>query len=330
VIEATVPVRICDLGGWTDTWFGGPGHVVNVGVVPGVTVTVRECDAPEPVRLAIGDDGGGHAVVPGAVRAARHPLLEAAIDARPPPRGMHVEITVHAAVPAGCGAGTSAAVAVAMLGALTRLRGEPVVPREIATAAHRLEVDVLGMESGVQDQLSAACGGISSITIDPYPEATVESLPPWPELSDRLSLVFLGRPHESSALHEAVIEHVRRRPSGAFDHLRAAARAGRAAVQARDLAAFGAAMVANTDAQDSLHPALVGADARRTSAIAREAGALGWKVNGAGGEGGSVTFLSATPQAKADLEARLAAANPHHAVLPVAISEHGLRTHATG
>jgi D-glycero-alpha-D-manno-heptose-7-phosphate kinase len=328
VIEATVPVRICDLGGWTDTWFGGPGYVVNVGVVPGVTVTVRECDGPDPVVLVVGEDGG-YAVVPGAVRAARHPLLEAAVDARPPPRDTTVEITVRAAVPAGCGAGTSAAVAVAMLGALTRLRGEPVVPREVAAAAHRLEVDVLGAESGVQDQLSAACGGISSITIDPYPEAKVESLPPWPELSDRLSLVFLGRPHESSALHEAVIEHVRRRPSGSFDRLRAAAHAARAAVLARDLAAFGAAMVANTDAQDSLHPALVGTDARRTIAIAQDSGALGWKVNGAGGDGGSVTFLSATPEAKADLERRLAAANPHHTVLPVRISDHGLRTHAT-
>ena len=96
----------------------------------------------------------------------------------------------------------------------------------------------------------------------------------------------------------------------------------------RDLAAFGAAMVANTDAQDALHPALVGADARRTIERAREHGALGWKVNGAGGDGGSVTVLSATTGAKADLEARLAAADPEHAVLPVAISDHGLEIRA--
>jgi D-glycero-alpha-D-manno-heptose-7-phosphate kinase len=327
VIEATAPIRICDLGGWTDTWFGGPGLVVNLGVVPGVTVTVREHDGPDPVMLDVGAYGDRYPVVPNAARAARHPLLEAAIDATPPPAGRPVVIDVRSAVPSGCGAGTSAAVAVATLGALAALRGDPVEPRAVAAAAHHLEVDVLGVESGVQDQLSAAFGGICSIAIDPYPEASVEPLPPWPELSARLSLVFLGRPHDSSSLHDAVIAHVRGRPSQSFDRLRAAARTAHAAVLAQDLPAFGAAMAANTDAQDALHPALVGADARRTISLARKRGALGWKVNGAGGDGGSVTFLSANPEAKVELDAQLAVTDPRYRVLPVEISAHGLRIH---
>jgi D-glycero-alpha-D-manno-heptose-7-phosphate kinase len=86
-------------------------------------------------------------------------------------------------------------------------------------------------------------------------------------------------------------------------------------------------MAANTDAQDALHPALVGADARRTISLARKRGALGWKVNGAGGDGGSVTFLSANPEAKAELDAQLAVTDPRYRVLPVEISGHGLRIH---
>lgn len=329
MITATTPVRICDLGGWTDTWFGAPGLVVNLGVDPGVTITVQEHDGPEPVLLTVGDDGEPAAIVPGGARAPRHPLLEAAVDAVPPPASTPVGIHLRAAVPAGCGAGTSAAVAVAMLGALTALRGDPVEARAIADAAHRLEVDVLGQESGVQDQVSAAFGGICSIVIDPYPAAAVESLPAWPELSARVSLLFLGRPHDSSAIHESVIASVQGRPTPVFDRLRAAARDGRAAVLAQDLDAFGAAMVANTEAQAELHPALVGADARRTFDLAREHGALGWKVNGAGGDGGSVTLLSATPESKDALDGLLAAADPHHAVLPAVISEHGLRIRST-
>ena len=50
-------------------------------------------------------------------------------------------------------------------------------------------------------------------------------------------------------------------------------------------------MVANTEAQGRLHPDLISADAQRVIEIAREHGALGWKVNGAGGEGGSLTLL---------------------------------------
>jgi D-glycero-alpha-D-manno-heptose-7-phosphate kinase len=215
-------------------------------------------------------------------------------------------------------------VAVALLGALKALRGETPAPREVADAAHRLEVDVLGAESGIQDQLSAAFGGISAIEIDPYPEATVEALPPWPDLCGRLSLVFLGRPHDSSALHEQVIGHVRTQPSPAFDRLRAAASAARTAVLGRDLDGFATAMVANTDAQDALHPALVGADARHTIEVARREGALGWKVNGAGGDGGSVTFVSATPGAKQALDARITELDASYRVLPVEISQHGL------
>jgi D-glycero-alpha-D-manno-heptose-7-phosphate kinase len=329
VIEATAPVRICDLGGWTDTWFGGPGRVVNLAVVPGVTVTIRPGDGPDPVVLDVGAYGERYPVTPGAARAPRHPLLEAAIDAVPPPAGRPVEIDVRSAVPSGCGAGTSAAVAVAMLGALAALRGEMPAPREVANAAHRLEVDVLGAESGVQDQLSAAFGSISAIEIDPYPEATVETLPHWADLSERLSLVFLGRPHDSSALHEQVIDHVRARPSPAFARLRAAATVARTAVIARDLDAFGTAMIANTDAQAALHPALVGADAHRAIEIARSERALGWKVNGAGGDGGSMTLVSATVAAKQALDERLAAVDARYRVLPAAISRHGLVVRAT-
>ena len=45
-------------------------------------------------------------------------------------------------------------------------------------------------------------------------------------------------------------------------------------------------MIENTEAQERLHPELVSRDAHRVIEIAKEHGALGWKVNGAGGEGG--------------------------------------------
>ena len=34
MITASAPVRVCDNGGWTDTWFGGPGRVLNIAVSP--------------------------------------------------------------------------------------------------------------------------------------------------------------------------------------------------------------------------------------------------------------------------------------------------------
>ena len=183
MIEASVPVRICDNGGWTDTWFGGPGRVLNIAVMPGVEVAIRPATETAAVAgcvvLDVETFGDRYPVVPGAARVARHPLLEAAIDAFPPPGEAGVEIGIRSAVPAGCGAGTSAAVGVALVGALAAWRGEPLSPRDAAYTAHRLEVTVVGVESGIQDHLSAAFGGINYLEIEPYPEAKVITLPAW-------------------------------------------------------------------------------------------------------------------------------------------------------
>jgi D-glycero-alpha-D-manno-heptose-7-phosphate kinase len=302
LIEVSVPVRICDNGGWTDTWFGGPGKVLNIAVRPGVTVTAR--------------------AVEGESTPEQNPLVGAAIEMLPPPPGF--EITVASAVPAGCGAGTSAAVCVATLGVLGALRGESRSSRELAYLAHSLEVDVLRLESGIQDQLSAAFGGINYIEIDPYPEATAQTLPMWDALDDALTLVFLGHAHDSSAVHREVIASIgdARRVS-ALDALRAAAVGARDAVLAQDLAAFGEATIANTEAQRALHPQLVGTDAEAVIELARAHGAIGWKVNGAGGAGGSVTLLSATRAAKAALGQAIAS-TPYD-VLPARIATTGLQ-----
>ena len=50
-------------------------------------------------------------------------------------------------------------------------------------------------------------------------------------------------------------------------------------------------MVANTAAQAALHPALVSTSAREIFALAKGHSAVGWKVNGAGGDGGTVSIV---------------------------------------
>ena len=328
-ITASAPVRVCDHGGWTDTWFGGPGRVLNVAVAPGVEVSITAAPGPGGVVLDLRTFGERYRVLPDRVRRGRHRLVEAAIDAFPPPEGLAVTVTVSSAVPAGCGTGTSAAVTVALVGALAALRGQDVSPREAAAAAHRIEVEVLGRESGIQDQLAAALGGINFMEIDHYPDAEVIPLPAWDELGQLLSVVYLGRAHDSSAVHRQVIEDARKRRS-VFDRLRDAAAAARDAVLARDLAGFGRAMMANTEAQRDLHPALIGSDAARIIASASAAGCLGWKVNGAGGEGGSITVLSATPDGRTDLERRVAALGGGYRVLPLRPSAAGLDVRRRG
>ena len=111
-----------------------------------------------------------------------------------------------------------------------------------------------------------------------------------------------------------------------LEALRRAAEQSRDAVYAGDFAALGRAMVENTEAQGALHPALIGADARRLIALAQEHGTLGWKVNGAGGEGGSVTLLcGSSASAQRALLRAIAEVDSLFQTIPIAISRTGLR-----
>jgi D-glycero-alpha-D-manno-heptose-7-phosphate kinase len=89
-------------------------------------------------------------------------------------------------------------------------------------------------------------------------------------------------------------------------------------------------MSENTEAQRRLHPALVGADAQRVIEIAQEFGALGWKVNGAGGDGGSVTLLCGEhSQVKRAMIAAIEAENKNYQNIPIYLSRYGLRVWKT-
>jgi D-glycero-alpha-D-manno-heptose-7-phosphate kinase len=203
---------------------------------------------------------------------------------------------------------------------------------EVAYAAHRIEVERLGMQSGIQDQLCAAYGGVNFIEMSSYPDATVSQLPVpddvWRELERRLVLLFLGRTHVSSEVHEHVIAALEREgeSSAHLEELRRTAEQARDAVGAADLDALGRAMTRNTDAQRLLHDGLVGEHARAAIDVAAANGARGWKVNGAGGEGGSLTLLCGPGvRAKRELLRALRGADPHFRIIPISLARHGLR-----
>ena len=338
-LTATAPVRIADLGGWTDTWFAGHGLVCNVAVQPGVEVELAVTPGAGAVVIDARNFGDRYRLDEGR---GRHPLLEACIDEVGVPAGLDVTVSVGSEVPPGASTGTSAAVAVALVGALVALSEgvDAVVPAAVAARAHRVEAVRLRRQSGIQDQRASAHGGISRITLHRYPDDVAVAPVVVPaeaegELERRLVLVFLGRTHVSSAVHESVIEGLEGAGVGErearLEPLRRAAADGIAALEAGDLQTYGRALVANTAAQEVLHPALVGAEARRALDAARGAGGAGWKVNGAGGDGGSVTLLAgAAPGDRERLVAAVTATDPSFVVVPTTIDRRGLRVRESG
>ena len=169
-----------------------------------------------------------------------------------------------------------------------------------------------------------------------YPQASLSQLPlrntVWWELERRLVLVFLGRAHVSSEVHDRVIASLVQEgeSSPELEELRRAAEQARDAVLAADFSALGRAMTENTDAQGRLHPDLVNPQAREAIEVARANGALGWKVNGAGGEGGSITVLFGSDmRAKRELLGALCQTDPLFQIIPTRLSRYGLRVWET-
>ena len=298
IINATAPVRICDIGGWTDTWFAGYGAVFSIAVSPGVNVQLRTVDrtCDERVTIELENYGDTYQVDPDAITIDRHPLIEAVLSELHIREDIGIELTIYSEIPPGASTGTSAAVTVALIAALDLLTIDRKTDAEIAAIAHSIETDTLGLQSGVQDQIASAAGGINYIVIDSYPHAST-STPRIPadvllELERRLTLVYIGAPHQSSRVHEMVIHDLEDDKDSRLACLRLLARHAKNALAVGDFPGFGRIMNANTEEQRRLNSELVCERFETIIDIASKYGALGCKVNGAGGDGGSVTILS--------------------------------------
>jgi len=302
IIRACAPVRINDIGGWTDTWFAGEGKVLNLAVSPLVEVEIKVFENPlereDRVRVHAVNYDTTFRVHPENPSYDEQPLLEGAVASIPVPEQVELDITVQSHVPGGSSTGSSASVCVAVLGALGLLADRKLSKKHIARLAQSVETDKLGLQCGIQDQICAAHGGISFIHMTDYPEAEVQRVQLGDglagELDRRLALIYLGSSHSSSALHEKVIALLEEK-GGRFKilgELKDLAEEARTHLLAGDLKAFGDVMVRNNECQRSLHPELISREADQVISIARKHGAEGWKVNGAGGAGGTVTLLA--------------------------------------
>ena len=334
LIHSQAPIRVCDNGGWSDTWFAGHGQVFHIAVVPGVEVQLKVfAHAPGESRITIHaeDYGDRYSIEPPKGSYSKHPLIEAAMEYMGIPHGLAVEVSIHSEVPAGCSTGTSAAVSTALIGALDVLRGGRLAAHEVALAAQRIETQMLNLQCGIQDQIASAYGGINFIDMYHYPHASVSRLHVpetllW-ELEARLSLVFVGQSHNSSDVHKQVIAELERGGStdAKLEPLRRCAREAKEALCAGDLSRLGRSMIDNTAAQAALHPELVGVHHRAIIEIATAHHAIGWKVNGAGGEGGSITLLSGPDYTEKRAMIHAIEAHPQYRESPIRLSPEGLR-----
>ncbi|RPI49474.1 MAG: GHMP kinase, partial [Chloroflexi bacterium] len=267
IVNSVAPIRVCDNGGWTDTWFAQHGKVFNIGVSPYAEVQLEvyaRAGREHQVTICAENYGDCFDVEPCAGLDGPHPLLQATVQRMGVPADLAIRVTIFSEAPSGASTGTSAAVTVALVGALDCLTPGRLSPYEVAYTAQAVEVEMLGQQCGIQDQLCSAFGGINLIDMHDYPRATVTQLrlseALWWELERRLILIYLGRSHRSSDVHERVIRGLEDAGPDVqlLEDLRWLAEPSHDALQAGDFAGLGRIMVENTEAQRRLHPDLVG------------------------------------------------------------------------
>jgi len=333
VINAVAPTRICDVGGWTDTHFAKFGAVFNIAIYPYVEVQVHPVAAGNSANkliIATENYGTSYTLNPENIVYDKNPLIEAAIKCMALPPDLALKINIFSYAPPGASMGTSAAVSVALIGALDTLTGKKMAPHAMAAMAHSIETQELGLECGVQDQIASAYGGINLIEISDFPKANISPLAItdaiWWELEHRLVLTYIGKPHQSSAIHKMVIAGLGPTPhtDQRFERLRQLARLAGPALQAGNFIELGRIFDENTAVQRALHKHLVCNAFEDIISVAGDYQALGCKVNGAGGDGGSIAILTDGDMSK-KREMQKVLDQKGYLTLPVYLSRRGLR-----
>ncbi|MDE2127402.1 MAG: hypothetical protein KGJ62_12500 [Armatimonadetes bacterium] len=215
------------------------------------------------------------------------------------------QLNIDTEIPMQAGMAGSTAILTALVGSLAAYRGVNLSPWHIAETTRKVESGILRILCGLQDQHMAAFGGLNLMDCtgkamleqrSDEPLVTVEPLAPWaPQLP--ILLAHTGVPHDSGKVHTPPRERwlagdpeVRQ----VYHDLGELARRAKRAIIEADWPLLGDLMNRNHELATRVsgkHDAvenLIGA--------ARDAGAIGAKLAGAGGGGTIIALSSRLPE----------------------------------
>jgi len=223
----------------------------------------------------------------------QHPIVREALRMTGLVEGL--EITSIADLPAGTGMGSSSAFTVGLLHALYAYQGRAVSAEELARQACRIEIEILGEPIGKQDQYAAAYGGLNRIRFNPDETVFVDPVITTPEvraeLDANLLLFYTGTTRRAST----ILARQREQTEASRDLLvrmrDIAERMALALQDGRRLNDFGQLLHEAWLLKRSVAEGITSPDIDRWYEAARQAGALGGKVLGAGGGGFLLFFV---------------------------------------
>jgi D-glycero-alpha-D-manno-heptose-7-phosphate kinase len=284
MIITQTPLRISFAGGGTDFadfYKVNGGCVISAAIDKYIYVIIKE-RFDDKIRV-----GYSRTEMVDSLDEIEHELVRECLRKTGITRG--VEISTMADIPSeGSGLGSSSSVTVGLLNAMYAYKGEIKTADVLAEEACEIEIGILGKPIGKQDQYIAAFGNLRFIQFHPSGEVQVEPVDMDAEkklrLGESLMLFFTGVTRSSSD----ILTHQRRNIASRLSILQEMKK------QACDIRGY--LQDGKSDKMgDILHQAwlnkkqlaerITNPEIDRAYEAAREAGAIGGKIAGAGGGG---------------------------------------------
>ncbi len=287
MIVSRAPFRFSLGGGGTDLpayYREHGGFVVTAAIDSYMYVTANQRFYPS-IRLAYSETE-----IVDDVARIRHPIFREALKMAGIASG--IELTSVADLPSNSGLGSSSSFTVALLNALHTYKREFVSSERLAREACELEMERLGEPVGKQDQYIAAFGNVTALTIERDGSVSVEPVPVRGEVLDELQrnllvmysgverpakLVLTEQGQRVKAADPATLESMHR--------IKALGRDVYDLLVRGNVDLYGELLHEHWSHKKRLASKMTDAALDEHYAAARQAGAIGGKLIGAGGGG---------------------------------------------
>jgi D-glycero-alpha-D-manno-heptose-7-phosphate kinase len=203
-----------------------------------------------------------------------------------------IEIVSIADIPAGTGLGSSSCYLVGLLNAIHSLTQSPVDSHRLAEEACHIELDLLHKPIGKQDQYMAAFGGLTALEIAKDGQVSVVRPALDVELLETLErnilLFYTGSTRNAETILLKQDRATRNKEQAVVSSLREIKDIGKAILDAivrGNLRQFGELMDVHWQVKKRLSDGISNRQIDDWYALAKENGALGGKISGAGGGG---------------------------------------------
>ncbi len=290
MIIARAPLRISFAGGASDLpsfYRTETGKVLSATINKYVYVAVNKTPLIEKVSLRYSKSEFVDHPSKLIHKRAKAALLDLGIH-------NHIEITTFSDVPEKTGLGSSGAFSAALLTALNHALGKKLSPLEIAEAACRLEMDLVGEPIGKQDQYAAAHGGFNVFSFNPDDTVHIKplSLPPETssEIEKNLLLFYTGITRSASDILTEQNSRASKNNS-LIKELVSMVGPCEKAIYAKDMDYLAKLLNEGWQRKRRLASSISNTTIDQLYAAGVQAGAVGGKILGAGG-GGCLLFVA--------------------------------------